>query len=347
MPDVVRFSSYQQVQRYFLFAAATNGVLYGAFLVLAGATIVRLNGIKTLAAKTFSRMTKFAVAMCLVATLFTVSLNVQTYRILFPEHSPLWTKIPVAVMFCSITLASSLGDLLFIYRTWIIWERSRLVIFPLVLFCADLVVMLAANIRIAKDGNLSNLMFTAVTERLAISGMIIGLVLNALLSLAAIGRLLLARHHLRRDALPAGGSHYIKISRLLALTGLIYTAAWLTMLITRRSIGATIALVAVFEVVCICPLVILLHVAGRTQADTLHLPEVAMTSSVHIVAVELGAAGDDARLSVASAERMPTFKTDEEAGHIDPRPGVLWYQSSELAEDEDIVLHCRRLSEED
>ena len=69
---------------------------------------------------------------------------------------------------------------------------------------------LVQNIQLSLDG----IAWETTSAKAALVGLSLNLGLNVMLALAAIARLLRARSELRRAALPAGGQHYVEISRL-------------------------------------------------------------------------------------------------------------------------------------
>jgi hypothetical protein len=154
-------------------------------------------------------------------------------------------------------LINALGDALLVFRCYMVWDRSKLIMILPVLTYIAAVVCAAFTVQSA-----SALQFTLPYFGLSTA-------LNVLLTLMIAGKLLWAR----RSIVAALGSQHAKLYTSIA--AMVIESAFLNAiasstniaLLSTDSIAANIALGTQSQVMCICPMLILIRVArGRAYS---------------------------------------------------------------------------------
>ncbi|KZV99456.1 hypothetical protein EXIGLDRAFT_762547 [Exidia glandulosa HHB12029] len=247
---------------YSVVAILLGTCLYGVYMTLAIASVRKVLRIPLLSKKARRNILAPIWATMALYTAFVASLTVNLWTVVCPTTIESWDPPSLTVAVVCMTCIGVLGDSIFLYRCWIIWQRSCLVWIPLFLLLCELVFLTFSDVligRIEREGQPK-----LVTDAISVTGMAISLGLNVLLAAAAIAKLLSAHRTLRKavsQVLPDAGCHYISISRLLAITAVMYTATWLTMILTRHAATQTLVLVILYFVQATSPLLILLHTA--------------------------------------------------------------------------------------
>lgn len=256
------------LQVYFFVTALTGATMLGVYLCLAWLTIRRFHMAKHLPRALVRRTAAFVVLVSLLFCTYVMSTLSQVYQLILPVKPSFWLERGWIIgTYSSISIIAIMGDTLFVYRCWIIWQHSRIIWVFFVLLVADAGVLAVGTVFDCLDGATStNLRVREWRENMSIVGISVSIALNVLLAAAAIARLLLARRDLRREALPYGGGHYIRLCGLLALSTAFYTAGWLIVLIWRSDMAVVVALAVQVGILAASPLLIMLHATRREPA---------------------------------------------------------------------------------
>lgn len=280
LPDTQRML--REFKFTMLLSCTIDFVLFGVFVSLATAALHRLYHTPTLRRRTFWTLAAFTTAsgVCYLGSV--VGTTGAAYGITTFRSSPEFSRACASIIATSVTLAGIMSDGLLTYRCWVIWGRSRWVCIPIAILIAEVACFLVQNIQLSLDG----IAWETTSAKAALVGLSLNLGLNVMLALAAIARLLRARSELRRAALPAGGQHYVEISRLLAVIAIVYAGAWMPTLILRETLAAIVVSVVLMSVITLSPLLIALQVGERARAHSelasVELPEIALPRSQRV-----------------------------------------------------------------
>ncbi|EJD54803.1 hypothetical protein AURDEDRAFT_141504 [Auricularia subglabra TFB-10046 SS5] len=257
----------RDLQVYFFVAAITSVTLFGVYVSLACLTVHRFRAAKHLPRALVRRTTAFVVFVALLFCVYVISTLAQIYHLILPLRESDWTQRGWIVgTYSSLSLTAVMGDTLFVYRCWIIWQHSRVIWAFFLLLAADACVLAVSTVFDCMDGATStDIRVRQWRENMSIVGISVSMTLNLLLAAAAITRLLLARRDLRREALPCGGGHYIRLCGLLAASTAFYTAGWFIVLIWRSEMAVVVALTVQVGILATTPLFVMLHATRREQ----------------------------------------------------------------------------------
>ncbi|EJD45507.1 hypothetical protein AURDEDRAFT_137206 [Auricularia subglabra TFB-10046 SS5] len=238
--------------------------------------------------------------------------------------------IPVSVFSSSVFIITNfLADGLMLYRCWIVWGRSRVVIaVPFLTFLGSSALSCVAVYQVTTPGQR---LFSSITLQFMLPYFSMSMGLNILVTLLISARLLLARHRIRSVL---GAEHtkvYISITAMLVESAALYSL-FSCIFIATYSIND--ALFNVFlplhsQIMCISPLLILLRVA-KGQAFTESIDTSGATISWHTPSsagndIEAVSSMEKGEITIAM-ESAPSLYQSKSASHVDmqtPQAGSL------------------------
>lgn len=261
-------SSFRSIATSMYVAGILDAMFLGVYLILGATTIHKLHRLRALPLRTFRVVSAFVGTIFLIYVVFTASVLTMLYEtVVVKDRTP--SSWPLSTVFGAIALNYALGDALFTYRCWILWDRPRWIWVPATLLFGEFVTLVVIEVFMAQEGTHGNggdVWGHSSPTNLVVAAVLLTITLNVLLACVAIARLLHARKRLRQRPVPrAVGAHHANMAWMLAGSTAVYAALWVPMLTCRRELFIITYFTVLFFLVAGLPLTILLCVSGRTQ----------------------------------------------------------------------------------